>query len=225
MSRTEISLPPMEFDTNAFWFETSNWSDMKYYDLGNHALSHAILAVAPLYIPSAGTDLDCCHDFINCSRILIFDSTAGGNGCSAQLWSSMIKSNEILSAALELLEECDVCNASKNYHGGCPNCIHMSNCLKFNEGLHRGAAISLGRKLQSRVQQYISQSISISDRNVIPDGTSISGLRQEVTPRKKRRLEALQNARDLVGARSRNIVVGRPTWPTDHIGILRELDD
>jgi hypothetical protein len=40
------------------------------------------------------------------------------------------------------------------------------------------------------------------------------------TPRRKERQKALRNSHDLVSARNRNIVVGRPSWPTDNSSTL-----
>lgn len=208
ISRTEINLPPMEFDTNAFWFETSIWSDIDHYNEGNHTLSHAILAVAPLFIPCAGTDLDCDHTFINCSRILIHDLAAGGNGCSDQLWNLMSTSCEVLKAAVALLSDCKFCNEGVNYNGGCPGCIHLSKCLKFNEGLHRNAGIVLGQKLIEHTRTYFENRAKEVTRTRDKEF-------ENNTPRKKNRIIAMQNAKDLVGARKRNIVIGRPSWPTD----------
>ena len=210
----------MEFDTNAVWFETAIWSGMPNFGMGNHALSHAILAVAPLFVPCAGTDLDCDHSFINCSRILIFDLNAGGNGCSDHLWKSMSTNCNILKAAIDLLSQCKICNRSPNYSGGCPNCIHSSKCLKFNEGLHRQSGIELGKAMLHRMEAHFLQSSNKKSRQSdlkIPENED-----KNTTPRKKSRRIAMENAKDLIGARARNIVVGRPSWPTDHQGTCGE---
>ena len=199
----------MEFDTNALWFETSQWSNIHHFDEGNHALSHAILAVSPIFVPCAGTDLDCDHSFINCSRILIYDLTAGGNGCSDQLWKLMSSTCDVLLAAVNLLSECKLCNEGNDYNGGCPGCIHLSKCLKFNEGLHRSAGIKLGKNLLEHMEDYFDQRSRNKTLLKRDDDADTD------TPRKKNRTVALKNATDLVGARKRNIVVGRPSWPTD----------
>lgn len=212
ISRSEISLPPMEYDTNAFWLETQMWSDLKYFGYGNHALSHAILAVAPLFVPGASTDLDCDHSFIDCSRILIFDlSPGGGSKCSQLLFQKIMRNGDVLGAAVDLLSQCAPCNSDEGYIGGCPNCIHNSRCIKFNEGLSRQAGIVLGKKILSCMNENLYKQDSLENN------TSSISKSNEGTPRKRARRLANTNGRDLVQARSRHIVVGRPSWPTDNI--------
>jgi DEAD/DEAH box helicase domain-containing protein len=121
LSRSEISLPPMEYDTNALWIDTeaSVLAElMPDYDKGVHALSHAIVAVAPLFVPCNSSDLDCDHSHYGCTRILLFDVRAGGAGTCSLLWRYFFHPDGILKAAIDLLSECPLeCDAG-HYKGG-----------------------------------------------------------------------------------------------------------
>jgi DEAD/DEAH box helicase domain-containing protein len=71
ISRSELSLPDMEYDTFAFWLDCDAkvfGSTMTEQDFGHgvHALSHAILAVAPLFVPCVVR-----HFCVNCSSMLL----------------------------------------------------------------------------------------------------------------------------------------------------------
>lgn len=135
LSRSEISLPPMEYDTNGLWIDTeaSILAElMSDYDKGVHALSHAIIAVAPLFVPCSASDLDCDHSIYACSRVLLFDVRAGGAGTCSLLWTFFFHPDGVLKAAIDLLSECQLeCDAG-HYKGGkkqqrhriCVNNIH-----------------------------------------------------------------------------------------------------
>ena len=109
LSRSEITLPPMEYDTNALWIDTEASvlaEVMPDYDKGVHALSHSILAVAPLFVPCSSSDIDCDHSHFGCTRVLLFDVRAGGAGTCALLWRHFFHPNGVLKAAIDLLSEC-----------------------------------------------------------------------------------------------------------------------
>ena len=121
LSRSEISLPPMEYDTNALWIDTEASVLAEYmpdYDKGVHALSHAILAVAPLFVPCNSSDLDCDHSHYACTRVLLFDVRAGGAGTCAQLWKYFFHPDGVLKAAIDLLSECPLECDGGHYKGG-----------------------------------------------------------------------------------------------------------
>ena len=59
LSRGNILLPPMEFDTMGLWIDTdaSVLRDLvRDFDAGVHALSHAMVAVAPLFVSCTTSD-------------------------------------------------------------------------------------------------------------------------------------------------------------------------
>lgn len=155
LSRTEISLPPMEFDTYGLWIDTEAATlapVVKDYDAGVHALSHALLAVAPLFVPCASSDLDCDHRTHGCSRVMLFDLRAGGAGTCNQLWKHLFMPDGLLHAALALLETCPSCSIDSDYQGGCPACIQAGQCLKFNQDLHRKGKRRLKWKVSCKLR-------------------------------------------------------------------------
>eukprot|EP00559_Dactyliosolen_fragilissimus_P002653 CAMPEP_0184868158 /NCGR_PEP_ID=MMETSP0580-20130426/29391_1 /TAXON_ID=1118495 /ORGANISM="Dactyliosolen fragilissimus" /LENGTH=176 /DNA_ID=CAMNT_0027368863 /DNA_START=61 /DNA_END=588 /DNA_ORIENTATION=- len=168
-------MPPMEFDTNAFWIdaEAMTLNDVMIdYDAGVHALSHAILAVAPLFVPCAHSDLDCDHSRKGCTRVLIFDSRAGGVGTSSRLWEHIFREGGLLEAAIELLEECpSFCHevSTSSYGGGCPGCIQSVPCLNFQEDLSRKGGLIIGKRMLERIRRTSHYKQNMKEMN---DSTS-----------------------------------------------------
>ena len=229
ISRMEISLPPMEFDTFALWIDTEAAtlaSVVSDYDAGVHALSHALLAVAPLFVPCSSSDLDCDHKYINCSRVMLFDVRAGGAGTCAQLWKFLFTPDGLLDAAIDLLENCPSCSVQSDYQGGCPACLHSSQCIKFNQSLSRPAGVVIAKRMLDRVKQtalYKRNCESDARQGDMQDDASISrsniesteGLSTFSSPRRKKRANALRVAKHMKGASERQFVVGRVSWPLD----------
>ena len=225
LSRTEISLPPMEFDTFALWIDTEASklrTIVKDYDEGVHALSHALLAVAPLFVPCTSSDVNCDHSIYDCTRVCLFDVRAGGAGTCAQLWKYVFVPNGIVEAAIDLMENCTQCRFDLGYEGGCPACLQFGQCLKFNQGLSRSAALIIGKRMLKRIQatdlyktneeKLMEEETDMDTRDSPPKGG-----RQLVlgSPRKAHRERAMQKAKYLEPAKKRSVVLGRATWPMD----------
>ncbi len=205
----------MEYDTNAMWIDTEGSvlaELMPDYDKGVHALSHAIVAVAPLFVPCTPSDLDCDHSHYGCTKVTLFDVRAGGAGTSSQLWKHFFKPHGVLEAAIDLLSECPSSCDSGSYKGGCPSCIQAVPCINFHEDLSRTAALIIAKRVLGRIKL---SKLYIQNMNRTTDGDS-EKTEKFGTPRRRKREKALRNSHDLVSARSRNIVVGRPSWPTDN---------
>jgi len=206
LSREEIKLPPMEYDSNSLWIDvdaTKLRSEIKNFDEGVHALSHAIIALAPVFVPCSYSDIDCDHSHYNCSRIIVYDTRAGGSGTSARLWDQIFEPNGLIESAIGLLTHCP----SRCHHSGyvgCPACIQAIPCSDFQNGLSIPAAIAIARHLLRRIKSNICSYQSESSLVNSPC-TSIS-------PRRKKRLV---DAADLERARKRHILIGRPSWHTD----------
>jgi DEAD/DEAH box helicase domain-containing protein len=217
MSRSELSLPDLEFDTFGLWFDTepealSAVLGFKYGE-GVHALSHALLAVAPLFEPGlVRGDLECDHSYYNPTRLVLFDERAGGSGSCERLWKHFfVYENNVLQAALDLLRNCESCNDDEGYEGGCPACLHAPQCLKFNTNLSRSAAIVVGQRMMDRIKLttlYRANEKAWLENKQLPPSPS-----RNLTPRRKARRQAMKNAKEMRGARDRQFVVGRPSWP------------
>jgi DEAD/DEAH box helicase domain-containing protein len=152
ISRSSIILPSMEFDTDAFWLDTDATTLREIvhnYDAGVHALSHAMVAVAPIFTPCTSADIDCDHSRFDCTRIVLYDSRVGGSGMSHALYDQLY---EMLEAAVDLLHGCTSCSVQSKYEGGCPGCLQSIRCDNFQEDLSRPAAISIARYLLKRLK-------------------------------------------------------------------------
>lgn len=212
IERSELTLPPMEYDTFGVWLDMDADSLAPQlgdtYGPGVHALSHALLAVAPVYAPGlVRSDLDCDHAFYAPTRLMLFDERAGGSGASERLWSLFFQPNNIMDAAIDLLEDCSSCGVESGYDAGCPACLHASNCIKFNMHLSRSAGAVIGRRLLSRLQ-----STALYQQNLKSSQTNSQNL---LTPRRQARRQAVRNAKEMHSARDRQFVVGRVSWPLD----------
>ena len=230
LSRTEISLPPMEYDTNAIWFDTEALAlreVMTDYDAGVHALSHAIVAVAPLFVPCTTSDVDCDHSHYGCTRILFFDVRAGGAGTSSQLWLHFFRPGGILESAIELLDDCPSCIDVKGYDGGCPGCLQAVPCVNFHQDISRRDGLIIAKRMLARIKQsdlYKAHSHNLKHDMILKSNHESESFKDENTDKSSKlrfkqipskRSRALIEATDLVLAQKRSILIGRPTWPMD----------
>ena len=224
LSRSELSLPDMEYDSFAFWLDCDAgvFSTLlgKDYGHGIHALSHAILAVAPLFVPCTPADIQCDHSFVNPTRVTIFDARPGGSGVCSQLWKHVFVPNGLIDAAVDLLRKCPSCSSDVGYYGGCPGCIQFGECIKFNDFLCKEKALAIGKHLLKRIQQldiYKAKSKKMED-NMGEDSEEEHMKEPECTissPRRRKRARAMQAAKDIAKSQDRQLVIGRPSWPMD----------
>jgi DEAD/DEAH box helicase domain-containing protein len=248
LSRSELSLPDMEYDSFAVWLdcEAELFAPLlgNEYGHGIHALSHAILAVAPLFVPCVPSDVQCDHSVFNPTRVTIFDARAGGSGICSQLWKHFFIPNGLVHAAIDLLESCASCNADPGYQGGCPACIQFGECIKFNDYLCKAKGLVIGKRLLERIQKtdlYRTNDCidaeTCTDNNVLvnegksleevqpsesssPTATPVRSRKRDETevsssPRRSARATALRTAKNMASARDRQLVIGRPSWPMD----------
>lgn len=213
LSRHELQLPEMEYDSFGLWIDCEAEILIPFlgskYGEGIHALSHALLAVAPLFQPCVRADLECDHAAFNPTRICLFDERAGGSGTCAELWKSLFKPNGLLEAAIDLLANCSSCRQEEN-DLGCPACIQSGQCLKFNQFLSRSSGLVIGRRMLKRLHQS-----DLYKDTATPKTLERNQPMEDSTPRKKARAQALRHAKDMAAAKERLFVVGRPSWPTE----------
>jgi len=240
-ARSELSLPDMEYDSFGFWLDCDAerlGKVMTSEGLGNgiHALSHAILAVAPLFVPCVMNDVQCDHSIFRPTRVAVFDARAGGSGICAQLWKFVFVPNGLIQAAIRLLQDCPSCSMDAGYEGGCPACIQVSECSKFNDFLCKSSALIIGNHLMKRLKQtdlYKKNARELgNDRGNDGEETNngensyitkpqpevsrcIEDTSDVLSPRRKAREKAMRKAKDISSARERLVVVGRPSWPMD----------
>jgi len=209
ISRTELSLPALEYETFGIFIDTGA-DELKAtlgddYGKGIHALGHAFLAVAPVMssTTTCRSDLQCSHEWVDPTCLIVFDEQAGGSGACYALWQDRAKLAKMVDAAVDLLTGCAICNTEVNYNGGCPECLHDPQCIKFNNHLSRSAAIVIGKWVSNRLSAH--EHIA---------GTSFNRTKQENSPRRLKRQAALEKAKHLY--QKKRFVVGRPSWPMDN---------
>ena len=217
IARSELSLPDMEFETSGLWINTSVEALQPLlgdrYGEGVHALSHAVLAVAPLFVPGLSReDIQCDHNPWKPTHMMLFDERAGGSGCVHRLWPHFfVQDDNILDAAISLLEECSACSADEGYDGGCLACIHASECLKFNTHLSRTSGVIVGKYMKEKLEQTnIFKSV---EKGAVTEEARV------FSPRRKARERAMEDAKDMISSRgdSRQYVIARPSWPMDRV--------
>lgn len=154
-------------------------------------------------------------NFIPPNKIILFDERAGGSGCVQRLWQGFFQSNGILESAVDLLRSCSSCTSDPRYDGGCPACLHASQCSKFNTHLSRSAGIIIGERMIDRIKEtslYKSSSKAITNYT---EEASVKVQPLDTTPRRKARQKAMQKAKEMQSSRDRQFVVSRPSWPLD----------
>jgi DEAD/DEAH box helicase domain-containing protein len=181
------------------------------YGAGVHALSHAILAVAPLFAHGLQRDdLECDHSYFAPTQVMLVDERAGGSGCVQRLWHTFFQPNNILEEAIKLLEQCAYCSSdNSSFDGGCPGCIHAHNCLGFNMNLSRSAAGVIGKRMLDRIKQTELYKVNAAKEE------SNTKSAMETTPRRQARENKLRRAKEIPNAMSQSYVVGRTSWPAD----------
>jgi DEAD/DEAH box helicase domain-containing protein len=236
ISRSELSLPDMEFDTFAVWIDCDPSGIGKSmtqdeFAHGIHALSHAICNVSPLFVPCVINDVQCDHAVYKPTRVVIFDARAGGSGIVAQLWRHVFRPDGLIHAAIDLLDSCSSCADDRGYTGGCPACIQVGECIKFNDFLCRRSALIIAQHMLSRMQTtdlYKKNEIDLKaveeaemDIDIVKESSSQmpprkrSVAKEAMSPRRRKRERAMRAAKDMDHARQRQVVVGRPSWPMD----------
>jgi DEAD/DEAH box helicase domain-containing protein len=221
ISRAELSLPPIEYDTFGLFMcaDPLSLSGLlgERFGPGVHALSHALCIVAPLFaVGLTVNDVECDHEFYAPTRVTLFDQRAGGSGGVQRLWECFFReSDNILEVAIDLLKNCSSCLSDPNYDGGCPACIHASQCLKFNAHLSRSAAIAIGERMLERIKttDLYKSTVELDSKVDFKKGEARPGV--DTTPRRRARQNAMRQAKELHSARDRQFVVGRVTWPLD----------
>jgi len=238
ISRSELALPDMEFDSLAFWLDCdaevlSPQLGPMAFGHGVHALSHAFVAVAPLFVPCTVADVCCDHSVYSPTKVTVFDARAGGSGICSQLWKSVFIPDGILEKALVLLEDCPSCSDDRGYEGGCPACLQAGECIKFNDFLSKSSGLVIGKHMLKRLKEtdaYKENSRKVKDMvRVSDDGenrtdSSIPALKDVCSPRRKKRERAMRQAQGKVSKQDRQVVVGRPSWPMDRSDGPRQVN-
>ena len=140
---TRLDLPPVEIETQAFWFTLTD-SVLERADLRSretpgalHAAEHTMIAMMPLFAICDRTDIGglstSYHPDTGGPAIFIHDGYDGGAGIATAAYET---GEELVAATLEALLRCP-CSS------GCPSCVQSPKCGNFNEPLSKIGAIRL----------------------------------------------------------------------------------
>ena len=145
VSTEPLSLPPLKFSTEAFWF-TFTPEEMTALDNAGcdpagtlHAIEHALIAMMPASVLCDRQDLGgfstLCAPETGLPTIMVYDGYEGGAGLAKAGYNWFA---EIIKMTHELITECP-CET------GCPSCIFSPKCGSMNQPLDKaGAAMLLG---------------------------------------------------------------------------------
>lgn len=143
--RGECQLPPLEYETQAFWIFIPASIKMKLEAMGHnvtiaaHSANHAIVALLPSLLACDAGDI--CTEHVDSSthasynRLLIYDKPMGGIGLAKSLYVQ--HKVEILQDARDMLAKCE-CTTD-----GCPVCVYDHRCQKHNSDCSKVGAIAL----------------------------------------------------------------------------------
>jgi hypothetical protein len=141
LSRSELALPDMEFDTFGFWLDcdasiVGRTMLPQNFGYGIHALSHAICNVAPLFVPCVLNDVECDHSVYNPTRVVIFD--ARGEHKSFYVWTQIQSLSNLVKTFLPthdiswwVWNMCSAVEAPVQAQWRCPCCHGVTQILSI----------------------------------------------------------------------------------------------
>ncbi len=153
ISQQELNLPPLEFDTEAVWFEIP---DVIIYTLqkkhtiedimgGLHGTEHAMIGIMPFYVMCDRRDIGgfSTLQYLPTGKptIFIYDGFEGGIGLSEEAYRNF---GAIIEATYEVVKTCP-CDSEN----GCPACIQSPKCGNENAYLNKAVTLELLEYLMS----------------------------------------------------------------------------
>lgn len=142
VSRHEITMNPIKFDTAAIWFELPLSGFKGDLAGGLHAAEHLLIAVTPLLAMCDRWDIGGVS-LLEKSRgvVFIYDGFPGGIGISERLFNHF---GDLVDKAGEIVEKCKCGD-------GCPRCIISPKCGNNNEPLDKGISIKILKALHNNI--------------------------------------------------------------------------
>ena len=152
------SLPPLEYETTAFWIDFPERISFQLRKKGHvvaactHAANHAILLIAQLIAQCDTTDVGCPHisshaSGVETSRVLIYDKRPGGMGIAETLYKNKLNVLE-QAKSLCLCTNCHTSSPSSSssssfVNNGCTACLLDHTCPMRNNNMDKNGAILL----------------------------------------------------------------------------------
>lgn len=159
----DCSLPPLEYNTRAFWIDLPLVLKRALEDKGLsvsaslHAVNHALAVVACLFANCDVNDVATEHigeGDTQTLRMLVYDKQPGALGIADKLFE---KSHELISRALDLLALCG-CEGS----AGCSSCLLDRRCTYRNNNLSKLGAVQILKSL------HLTNGCNVSKLKVFP---------------------------------------------------------
>ncbi|MFA4860324.1 DEAD/DEAH box helicase [Methanoregula sp.] len=149
-----LSLPPLTFRTEAFWFivtadiETTICEAGLDFAGGLHGTEHALIALMPLYVVCDRWDIGglSSPSFGDAGKptVFVYDAFEGGIGLAEKAYELL---PALFASAHELVRDC-------RCEDGCPTCIYSPKCGNDNQPLDKEATIRiLGRQIKMQEEE------------------------------------------------------------------------
>jgi len=153
ISQQPLTLPPLEFDTEALWIEIPDeiiYTLQKKHTIedimgGLHGTEHAMIGIMPFYVMCDRRDIGgfSTLQYLPTGKptIFIYDGFEGGIGLSEEAYRNF---TEIVQATYEVVHTCP-CDSDN----GCPACIQSPKCGNENAFLNKALTIHLLEQMMS----------------------------------------------------------------------------
>ena len=229
------SLPPLEYDTTAFWIDlpANVLALLKTASHGAaasiHAANHALVGTAQLVALCDSNDIGCPHPSehasgIESSRVLIFDTRPGGIGIAETLYDARV---EMLHQARDFMAHCSCTN-------GCLSCIFDHTCPMRNHNMDKHGGIIVLEGVLAMLWEESASVANVGSGTGTGTGTGRrrgggcgggggGGGGDEDSPRKVRRRQTIQYSKSLSGSRDKGMQVQKP-WVDSIVLFTAESD-
>jgi DEAD/DEAH box helicase domain-containing protein len=145
-----LDLPPLTFQTKAFWFtlpdETAQQVISRGFDLAGalHGAEHAAIAMMPLFVMCDRWDIGglSSPNFGDQGEpvVFVYDGYEGGIGLCEKAFDFL---PDLFAASRSLVQDCG-CEV------GCPSCIYSPKCGNDNQPLDKDGTIAILRSLTQK---------------------------------------------------------------------------
>lgn len=159
LGQIPLTLPPIQFETIAFWFEIpdmlrdifSKEHSEEAFMGGIHGIEHSMIGIMPFYVMCDRWDIGgfstAYYPETGSATIFIYDGFEGGIGLSEKGYELFA---DLLKATYQIIHECK-CESDN----GCPACIQSPKCGNENQTLDKQAALIILEEilgLESKIQ-------------------------------------------------------------------------
>eukprot|EP00597_Dinobryon_sp_UTEXLB2267_P014233 CAMPEP_0170110342 /NCGR_PEP_ID=MMETSP0020_2-20130122/7790_1 /TAXON_ID=98059 /ORGANISM="Dinobryon sp., Strain UTEXLB2267" /LENGTH=1196 /DNA_ID=CAMNT_0010335597 /DNA_START=57 /DNA_END=3647 /DNA_ORIENTATION=+ len=232
MESCESTLPPLEYETLAFWIDLPLEIKKSLEEEGLnpleaiHGANHVLESLCPLFAQCDAGDIGTEHGFTaqdHKFRMMIFDKRSGGLGAANAIYE---RRHDVIRQAAQLLSSCP---CDSKYPRGCPSCLLDLRCTSYNNHISKSGALRLFQLLTVYMQNNEITTPPTNDAvlvtptlttltnsccSIMNESNTKSPLKSnkaaaevDESPRKKKRQKALQSTRLRNSVRARQMAV------------------